>query len=121
MIAHLTELVPVLQAYVRLLLTCRVTRSQDACSGHPCNMKEFKIYIGLTEDNMTEVLHTSLKDDSLPEAFSIRSMNHSGISLPTRFVKIEPLSYGLRNCIVYPNSSVLTEPMVRTSTRPYGT
>ena len=28
----------------------------NACSlAHPCNMKEFKILVGLTEGNMTEV------------------------------------------------------------------
>lgn len=55
-------------------------------------MKEFKIYIGLTEDNLTEVLHGSLKDDALPETFSIRSVTHSGIALPSRYMKIEPVS-----------------------------
>ncbi|KAJ3528091.1 hypothetical protein NM688_g8040 [Phlebia brevispora] len=56
-------------------------------------MREFKLYIGLTEDGMTEVLHASLKDDATPETFNIRSTNHLGIVTPSRFVKIEPLSY----------------------------
>ena len=55
-------------------------------------MKEFKVYIGLNEDNMTQVLHASLKDDASPETFSIQFSTHSGIPLPSRYVRIEPLS-----------------------------
>jgi len=62
---------------------------------HPCNMKEFKVFVGLTEDNMTEVLHAGLKNDSVQETFSIRHIDRAGIFLPTRYVKIIPLSaYG---------------------------
>ncbi|KIK69111.1 hypothetical protein GYMLUDRAFT_35165 [Collybiopsis luxurians FD-317 M1] len=61
-------------------------------SSHPCNMKEFKVYAGLTQENMTEVLHSSLKNDSIRESFSIRYRNSAGHYLPSRFVKIEPLS-----------------------------
>ena len=61
-------------------------------SGHPCNMKEFRVYIGLTEDNMVEVLSACLRDDAIPETFSIRSTNTSGDPLPSRYVRIEPLS-----------------------------
>ena len=49
-------------------------------------MKEFKVYIGLNEDNMTQVLHASLKDDASPETFSIQFSTHSGIPLPSRYV-----------------------------------
>ncbi|KAH9944718.1 Muskelin N-terminus-domain-containing protein [Amylocystis lapponica] len=59
---------------------------------HPCNMKEFKIFMGLTEDNMAEVLHAGLKNDSFPETFSVRFMNRAGVCFPTRYVKIVPLS-----------------------------
>ncbi|KAI0949078.1 hypothetical protein AcW1_008781 [Taiwanofungus camphoratus] len=55
-------------------------------------MKEFKVYIGLTEDNMTEVLHSGLKNDSIPETFSIRHANNAGVCFPTLYVKIVPLS-----------------------------
>ncbi|KAF9073645.1 Muskelin N-terminus-domain-containing protein [Rhodocollybia butyracea] len=64
---------------------------------HPCNMKEFKVYIGLTSENMTEILHSSLKNNSSRETFSLRHQNSSGLYFPTRFIKIEPLSgYGER-------------------------
>ncbi|EKM54710.1 uncharacterized protein PHACADRAFT_210495 [Phanerochaete carnosa HHB-10118-sp] len=55
-------------------------------------MKEFKIYVGLSEDNMTEVLHSGLKNDPAPETFYVRSVNQAGLAFPTRYIKIEPLS-----------------------------
>ncbi|KAI0063548.1 hypothetical protein BV25DRAFT_1990545 [Artomyces pyxidatus] len=55
-------------------------------------MKEFKIYLGMTEDHMTEVLHSSLKDDSVPETFTLRHVNNAGVIFPSRFVKIIPIS-----------------------------
>ena len=55
-------------------------------------MKEFKLYVGLTEDNMTEVVHAGLKNDPTPETFYINSVNGAGLTFPSRFVKIEPLS-----------------------------
>ncbi|KAJ4493748.1 Muskelin N-terminus-domain-containing protein [Lentinula edodes] len=61
-------------------------------SSHPCNMKEFKVYVGMTPENMTEVLHSSLKNDPIRETFSIRHHNSTGHCFPTRFVKIEPLT-----------------------------
>ena len=56
-------------------------------------MKEFKLYVGLSEDNMTEVLHTGLKNDVHPETLNIRCVNQAGLTFPSRYVKIEPLSY----------------------------
>lgn len=55
-------------------------------------MKEFKLYVGLFEDNMTEVLHAGLKNDASPETFSVRCTNHAGLTFPTRYIKIEPVS-----------------------------
>lgn len=55
-------------------------------------MKEFKVYIGSSEDNLTEVLHAALKDDTAAETFNLRTTNHLGVVAPARFVKIEPLS-----------------------------
>lgn len=60
---------------------------------HPCNVKEFKIYIGLTEDHLTEVLHSGLKNDGVSETFALRHVNSAGVRIPTRFLKIVPLSY----------------------------
>ncbi|KAF6763348.1 Mei4-dependent protein 6 [Ephemerocybe angulata] len=59
---------------------------------HPCNVKEFKVYVGLTEDSMTQVLHAGLKNNVEPETFDITHINSSGVVFPTRYVKIEPLS-----------------------------
>ncbi|KZT71745.1 hypothetical protein DAEQUDRAFT_776737 [Daedalea quercina L-15889] len=59
---------------------------------HPCNMKEFKVYVGLSEDNMAEVLHAALRNDSVKETFTIRHSNNAGICFPTRYVKVVPLS-----------------------------
>ena len=56
-------------------------------------MKEFKLYVGITDDHMTEVLHYSvLKNDPIAETFPIKHTNSAGVSFPTRFVKIVPLS-----------------------------
>lgn len=55
-------------------------------------MKEFKVYVGLTPENMTEVLNASLRNDAIKETFSIRHLNSTGHSFPTRFVKVEPIS-----------------------------
>lgn len=56
-------------------------------------MKEFRLLVGTSEDNMVQVLHSGLKNDSLPETFTIRHVNQAGISFPTRYVQIVPLSY----------------------------
>lgn len=59
---------------------------------HPCNMKDFKVYVGITEDNLVEVLHGGLKNDTTSEAFPIRHINNAQVCFPTRYVKIVPLS-----------------------------
>ena len=58
-------------------------------------MKEFKVLIGMDENNMIEVLHASLKDDNIPEIFPLRHKKASGVYAPTRFLKIIPLTYAL--------------------------
>ncbi|KAI0268725.1 Muskelin N-terminus-domain-containing protein [Gloeopeniophorella convolvens] len=59
---------------------------------HPCNMKEFKVYIGPTRERMTEVLSSTLKDDAVPETFDLRHTNNAGVAFPSRFLKIVPVS-----------------------------
>ncbi|KAI8992965.1 Muskelin N-terminus-domain-containing protein [Trametes punicea] len=59
---------------------------------HPCNMKEFVVLVGMSEDNMTEVLRAGLKNDPMPETFSLRYTNRVGMPFPTRYVEILPLS-----------------------------
>ncbi|KAJ3515933.1 hypothetical protein NMY22_g14321 [Coprinellus aureogranulatus] len=63
-----------------------------AILSHPCNVKEFKVYVGLTPDNMTQVLHSGLKNNTEPETFNITHVNSAGVPVPTRYVKVEPLS-----------------------------
>ncbi len=55
-------------------------------------MKEFKVLIGLSEDHLIEVLHTTLKNDTTPETFAIPSTDSEGVPFPSRFVKIIALS-----------------------------
>jgi len=57
-------------------------------------MKEFKICVGLTKDRMTEVLSSNLKDGSVPETFALRHTNKEGVTFPTRYLKIIPISCG---------------------------
>ena len=55
-------------------------------------MKEFKICVGLTKERMTEVLYSTLKDDSAPETFTLRHTNSAGVAFPSRYLKIIPIS-----------------------------
>ncbi|KAJ2920028.1 hypothetical protein MD484_g480, partial [Candolleomyces efflorescens] len=59
---------------------------------HPCNVKEFKVYVGLTEESMTQVIQSGLKNTTESETFDVRHTNKAGAAFPTRYVKIEPLS-----------------------------
>jgi hypothetical protein len=55
-------------------------------------MKEFKVYAGLTEHHMTEILHSGLKNDTISETFQVKDYNSANVCFPTRYVKIIPLS-----------------------------
>ncbi|KAF7376454.1 Muskelin-N domain-containing protein [Mycena sanguinolenta] len=59
---------------------------------HPCNMKNFKVFGGLSEDALTEVLYSELKNDTTPESFELKHFNDQGILTPFRYIKIMPLS-----------------------------
>ncbi|KAF8199760.1 Muskelin N-terminus-domain-containing protein [Mycena galopus ATCC 62051] len=59
---------------------------------HPCNMKNFKVYGGLSEDALTEVLYSELKNDTTSESFELKHVNDQGILTPFRYIKIMPLS-----------------------------
>ena len=48
---------------------------------HVCNLKEFKVYGGIDKDNMTELLHSGLRNDSEPESFSLNFSTHGLVSL----------------------------------------
>jgi hypothetical protein len=56
-------------------------------------MKDFKVYVGITEENLVEVLHGGLKNDTTAETFPIRHVNNAQVCFPTRYVKVVPLSY----------------------------
>ncbi|KAJ2082812.1 hypothetical protein H4R24_001270 [Coemansia sp. RSA 988] len=57
---------------------------------HVCNLKEFKIFGGMTEDNMTELLYSGLRNDSEAETISLRQKLH-GHYIPCQYLKIQPL------------------------------
>ncbi|KAL1924690.1 uncharacterized protein VTP21DRAFT_4344 [Calcarisporiella thermophila] len=57
---------------------------------HVCNLKEFRVYGGLTPDNMNELLHSGLKNDCEPETFPLKHMANSVI-VPCQYIKIVPL------------------------------
>ena len=62
---------------------------------HPCNLKEFKLLVGMTKEHMTEVLHATLKNDEKSETFKVPHVTEHGVPFPTRFVKIVTISYVL--------------------------
>ena len=68
-----------------------------------CNMKEFKVYGGLTLDSMVELLHNGtvnlifdlfrhvgLRNDSEPETFPLRYKSNN-VLFPLKYIKITPL------------------------------
>ncbi|KAI8368114.1 Muskelin N-terminus-domain-containing protein [Radiomyces spectabilis] len=59
--------------------------------GHVCNLKEFKIFGGLDPDNMTELLHHGLRNDTQPETFSLK-YSHKNLVFPIQYIKIVPLA-----------------------------
>ncbi|KAF9264171.1 hypothetical protein L218DRAFT_979773 [Marasmius fiardii PR-910] len=73
-------------------ITLRLNTLSIFHKSHPCNMKDFKIYLGLSREKMVEVLHASLKNDNIPESFSLRYIDDSGLCFPTLYLKIVPLS-----------------------------
>ncbi|KAJ3193739.1 Muskelin 1, intracellular mediator containing kelch motif [Entophlyctis luteolus] len=61
---------------------------------HVCNLKEFKVYGGLTLNNMTELLHSGLRNDSEPETFSLKHKVND-VVFPCQYIKIAPnLAWG---------------------------
>ncbi|KAF9102438.1 Muskelin 1, intracellular mediator containing kelch motif [Mortierella sp. AM989] len=57
---------------------------------HVCNLKEFKVFGGLTTSNMTELLHTGLRNDNEPETFLLKHKSNSMV-FPCQYIKIVPL------------------------------
>ncbi|KAJ2843582.1 hypothetical protein IWW36_005510, partial [Coemansia brasiliensis] len=57
---------------------------------HVCNLKEFKVFGGMSEDNMIELLYSGLRNDSESEVISVKQ-KLSGYYIPCQFIKIQPL------------------------------
>ncbi|XP_077487639.1 muskelin 1 isoform X1 [Amblyomma americanum] len=57
---------------------------------HVCNMKKFKIYGGLTDEHMLEILDSGLKNDHLTETFTLKH-TINGNQFPSRYIKIVPI------------------------------
>lgn len=57
---------------------------------HVCNMKKFKIYGGLTDEHMLEILDSGLKNDHLTETFTLKH-TINGNRFPLRYIKIVPI------------------------------
>ncbi|KAF9187936.1 Muskelin 1, intracellular mediator containing kelch motif [Haplosporangium sp. Z 767] len=57
---------------------------------HVCNLKEFKVFGGLTTSNMTELLHTGLRNDHEPETFLLKHKTNA-VVFPCQYIKIVPL------------------------------
>jgi hypothetical protein len=68
-----------------------LVKLNEFAAAHPCNMKDFKIYGGVSEDALTELLHSHLKNDTQPEIFELKHVNDQGILTPIRYIKIIPL------------------------------
>ncbi|KAI8060871.1 Muskelin N-terminus-domain-containing protein [Gongronella butleri] len=58
---------------------------------HVCNLKEFKVFGGPTPENMMELLHNGLKNDTEQESFELRT-RASQMVFPIQFLKIVPLA-----------------------------
>lgn len=57
---------------------------------HVCNLKKFKVFGGLQDDKMIELLESGLKNDSIPETFELRH-TVGDRPFPCRYIKILPL------------------------------
>ncbi|XP_064633309.1 muskelin-like [Lineus longissimus] len=57
---------------------------------HVCNLKKFKIYGGLSDQNMIELLESGLRNDHQPETFSLKH-KIDGNDFPSKFIKIVPI------------------------------
>ncbi|KDQ21710.1 hypothetical protein BOTBODRAFT_182978 [Botryobasidium botryosum FD-172 SS1] len=59
---------------------------------HPCNVKEFKIYGGVDLDHMTELAHSGLRNDPIPETIALVHRNQDGVVIIFRF-KVPRMAY----------------------------
>ncbi|TPX48357.1 hypothetical protein SeMB42_g03037 [Synchytrium endobioticum] len=57
---------------------------------HVCNLKEFKVFGGIGPDNMVELLHSGLRNDTDGETFSLK-YKVNNVVFPCLYIKILPL------------------------------
>ncbi|KAJ2299445.1 hypothetical protein IWW55_004181, partial [Coemansia sp. RSA 2706] len=57
---------------------------------HVCNLKEFKVFGGMSPDNMIELLYSGLRNDSEAETISLKQ-RLNGHYIPCQYIKIQPL------------------------------
>ncbi|XP_027058035.1 muskelin-like [Pocillopora damicornis] len=57
---------------------------------HVCNLRKFKIYGGLNDEHMTELLQSGLRNDHIKEAFELQH-ELDGKMFPCQFIKIVPI------------------------------
>uniref|UniRef100_A0A1B0CC51 Muskelin N-terminal domain-containing protein n=2 Tax=Lutzomyia longipalpis TaxID=7200 RepID=A0A1B0CC51_LUTLO len=92
---------------------------------HVCNLRKFKIFGGLEEEHMVLLFEGGLKNDSVPETFTLRHTTDSGELLPVLFIQIMPLlSWGpsFNFSIWYVELQGQDDPIfVRTSLQNYNT
>ncbi|KAJ9074574.1 hypothetical protein DSO57_1005025 [Entomophthora muscae] len=58
---------------------------------HVCNLKELKVYGGVNTGDMEELLNDGLRNDTIPETFSLKHTYKNG-AFPCKFIKIVPLA-----------------------------
>ncbi|CAG8499389.1 16163_t:CDS:10 [Acaulospora morrowiae] len=65
-------------------------KPSEQSSQHVTNLKQFKVYGGLTPNNMIELLHSGLRNNPRPESFRLKyRMNQ--VLLPCQYIKIVPI------------------------------
>jgi len=57
---------------------------------HVCNLRRFKVFGGLGDENMIELLESGLKNDHVPEDFRLK-YEIDGNYFPCRYIKIVPI------------------------------
>ena len=57
---------------------------------HVCNLREFKVFGGITPDSMVELLHSGLRNDDEAETFPLKT-RIGGDFFPCQYIKIVPL------------------------------
>lgn len=66
------------------------------CKPHPCNLRDFKVYGGVSPEPHTDrwirILRAGLKNSSTPEEFALKWTDADGMPLPFQYIKIVPLA-----------------------------